>query len=41
VQLFVYPKFKFSEKTKRLKQILFNEKGSFHLPLKTKAKIDE
>jgi hypothetical protein len=41
VQLFVYPNFKFPQKPKRLKQILSNEKGSFHLPLKTKAKIDE
>jgi hypothetical protein len=39
--MLVYPNFKFAQKTKKLKHMFANEKSTFHLPIKSQAKIDE
>jgi hypothetical protein len=37
VRLPIYPNFKFVQETNKLKQMLINEKGFSHLPLKTRT----
>jgi hypothetical protein len=37
----VYPNFKFAQETKKLKHMLVDEKSTFHLLIKSQAKIDK